>query len=183
VLLGTPSDARTAEVVGALSRDPFPALVIRSRPAIEAARADDPFAVGLVWGLVIGAIAGLLLSFVGVLLAVASDLRDERGELWELEAQGTTPRALLSLVVLRTVAMCAVGSLPGIVVGVGLGWFVASAVGVGGEGAVAVPPLVLVVPWVPVVGIVLALLVLIGVSVFVLARRHFSRASLGAGVR
>jgi hypothetical protein len=183
VLLGTPSDARTAEVVAALSRDPFPALVVRSRPAIEAARANDPFAVGLVWGLVIGAIAGLLLSFVGVLLAVASDLRDERGELWELEAQGTTPRALLSLVTLRTVAMCAVGSLPGILVGVGLGWFVASAVGVGGEGAVAVPPLVLVVPWMPVVGIAVALLGLIGVSVFVLARRHFSRASLGAGVR
>jgi hypothetical protein len=183
VLLGTPSDTRTAEVVAALARDPFPQLVVRSRPAIEEARANDPFAIGLVWGLAIGAIAGLLLSFVGVLLAAASELRDERGELWELEAQGMTPRALLSLVVLRSVAMCAVGSVTGILVGVGLGWFAASAVGVGGEGAVAVPPLVLIVPWLLVVGIALLLLGLIGGSVYALTRRHFGRESLGAGVR
>jgi hypothetical protein len=183
VLLGTPNDARTAEVVAALAQDPFPPLVVRSRPAIEEARANDPFAIGLVWGLAIGAIAGLLLSLVGVLLATSSELRDERGELWELEAQGTTPRALLSLVVLRTVAMCAFGSLTGIVVGVALGWFVASAVGVGGEGAVAVPPLVLMIPWVPVTGVAGALLVVIGVAVYLLGRRHFARASLGAGVR
>jgi hypothetical protein len=183
VLIGTPSDARTAEVVQALAQDPFPPLVVRSRPAIEEARTNDPFAIGLVWGLAIGAIAGLLLSLAGVLLAASSELRDERGELWELEAQGTTPRALLSLVVLRTVAMCAVGSITGILVGIGLGWFVASSVGVGGEGATAVPPLILVVPWLLVAGIAATLLVVIGAAVYVLARRHFRRASLGAGVR
>ena len=183
VLLGTPSDARTTEVVAALARDPFPSLVVHSRPAIEEARANDPFAIGLVWGLAIGAIAGLVLSLMGVLLATASELRDERGELWELEAQGTTPRALLSLVVLRTVAMCVFGSVTGIVAGIGLGWFVASSVGVGGEGQGAVPPLVLVIPWPIVVAIATALLVVIGAAVSVLGRRHFARASLGAGVR
>lgn len=183
VLLETPSDARTAEVVAALRRDPFPQLIVQSRPAIEETRANDPFAIGLVWGLAIGAIAGLVLSFIGVLLATSSELRDERGELWELEAQGTTPRALVSLVVLRTIAMCAVGSLTGILVGVGLGWFVASSVGVGGEGAVAVPPLVFVAPWGLVTVIALGLLAVIGVAVYLLTRRHFARESLGAGVR
>lgn len=183
VLLKTPSDARTAEVVAALGRDPFPQLIVQSRPAIETARANDPFAIGLVWGLAIGAIAGLLLSFVGVLLAASSELRDERGELWELEAQGTTPRALVSLVVLRTVGMCAIGSVTGILVGVGLGWFVASSIGVGGEGGVAVPPLVFVAPWALVVAIAAALLVVIGIAVYVLTRRHFAQASLGTDVR
>jgi hypothetical protein len=183
VLLGTPSNARTAEVVAALQRDPFPALVIASRPAIEDERANDPFAIGIVWGLAVGAIAGLLLSLLGVLLAAASELRDERGELWELEAQGTTPRSLLSLVVLRTVAMCTIGTLTGIVLGVALGWFVASAVGVGGEGRIPLPALVLVAPWEVIVGIAVALLLVIGIAVFALARRHFGRSSLGAGVR
>ncbi|MEA2674068.1 MAG: hypothetical protein QOI92_1260 [Chloroflexota bacterium] len=183
VLLGTPNDARTAEVVAALGRDPFPQLVVVSRPAVEEERANDPFAVGIVWGLAIGAIAGLLLSLLGVLLAAASELRDERGELWELEAQGTTPRALMSLVVLRTIAMCAIGTVTGIVLGVGLGWYVASAVGVGGEGGVPLPALVLVAPWDVIVGIAAALLLVIGVAVFALARRHFGRSSLGAGVR
>lgn len=84
---------------------------------------------------------------------------------------------------LRTVAMCAVGSVTGIVVGLGLGWFVASAVGVGGEGGVAIPPLLLVTPWAFILGIAAALLAVIGVAVYLLTRRHFARASLGAGVR
>ena len=183
VLLGTPSDARTAEVVTALGRDPFPPLVVVSRPATELERANDPFAIGIVWGLAIGAIAGLLLSLLGVLLAASSELRDERGELWELEAQGTTPRSLTSLVVLRTVAMCAVGTVTGIVLGVVLGWFVASAVGVGGEGSIPVPSLALVAPWDVIVLIAAALLLVIGLAVYALTRRHFGRSSLGAGVR
>src|SRR4030095_7437695 len=59
VLLGTPNDQRTAEVVAALGQDPFPSLLITSRPALEAARSNDPFALGIVWALAVGAIAGL----------------------------------------------------------------------------------------------------------------------------
>lgn len=183
VLLRTPSDARTAEVVEVLGRDPFPQLVVQSRPATEEERANDPFAIGLVWGLAIGAVAGLLLSLVGVLLATTAELRDERGELWELEAQGATPRALTWLVLLRTVAMSTFGSVTGIVVGVALGWFVASSVGVGGEGGVPVPPLVLVAPWPLAVGIALALLAVIALAVYALTRRHFGQRSLAADVR
>jgi hypothetical protein len=183
VLIGTPSDARTAEVVAALKSDRFPPLIIQSRPATEEARANDPFAVGIVWGLAVGAIAGLILSFVGVLLATAAELRDERGELWDLEAQGSTPRSLVGLVVLRTVAMCAIGGVTGIAVGVGLGWFVATSVGVAGEGAVPIPPLVLVAPWGLIVLIAAALLVVIGFAVWLMTQRHFSRSSLGAGDR
>jgi hypothetical protein len=183
VLIGTPSDERTAEVAAALGRGSFPPLLIQSRPASEEAGAADPFGLGIVWGLAVGAGAGLLLSVLGVLLAAAAELRDERGELYELESQGSTPRALTGLVVLRTVALCAVGTLTGIVVGVGLGWVVASSIGVGGEGATAVPALVLVAPWGPMVALAVALLVLLGVAVWILARRHFSQPSLGTGAR
>jgi hypothetical protein len=183
VLLGTPNDQRTAEVVAALGQDPFPSLLVASRPALEAERSNDPFALGIVWALAVGAIAGLLLSFVGVLLAMAADLRDERGELWELEAQGTTPRALTGLVVLRTIAMCLVGAVAGVAMGIGLGWFMAVSVGVGADAAVPIPPLALVAPWDVVLAIPAGLLLLIGVAVYTLARRHFASASLGTGVR
>jgi len=183
VLLGTPSDQRTNEVVAALGQDPFPSLVIASRPALEAERSNDPFALGIVWALAVGAVAGLLLSFVGVLLAMAADLRDERGELWELEAQGTTPRALTGLVVLRTVAMCLVGAVAGVAMGVSLGWFVAVSVGVGADAGVPIPPLALVAPWGVVLAIPGALLVVIAIAVYTLARRHFGQSSLGMGVR
>ena len=114
---------------------------------------------------------------------MAADLRDERGELWELEAQGTTPRALTFLVVLRTIAMCLVGAVAGVVMGVGLGWFMAASVGVGADASTPIPPLTLVAPWAIVIAIPLALLVLIAVSVYVLARRHFASQSLGMGAR
>jgi hypothetical protein len=42
---------------------------------------------------------------------------------------------------------------------------------------------VLVAPWDVIVGIAAALLLVIGVAVFALTRRHFGRSSLGAGVR
>jgi len=183
VLLGTPSDARTAEVVTALQQGLFPRLQIASRPEIEARRASDPFAIGVVWGLVVGAIAGLLLSIVGVLLATASELRDERGELWELEAQGTSPRALIRLVVIRTISMCAVGTVTGIGMGVALGWFVATSVGVGAEGGTPVPPLVLSAPWPLILAAAGLLLLVVAGLVLLLTRRHFSRSSLGTGVR
>jgi hypothetical protein len=183
LLLGTPSDARTAEVLTALQQGAYPRLVIASRPDIEAARANDPFAIGVVWGLVVGAIAGLLLSLLGVLLATASELRDERAELWELEAQGTTPRALVRLVVLRTLAMCLAGTLTGVAMGIALGWFVASSVGVGAEGSAPNPPLALVAPWAFIAATGAALLVVIGGAVYAITRRHFARSSLGAGVR
>lgn len=183
VLIGTPSDARTAEVVTGLQQGTFPRLLIASRPEVEAERANDPFAIGVVWGLVVGAIAGLVLSLVGVLLATASELRDERGELWELEAQGTAPRALIRLVVLRTLSMCALGTLTGVAMGVALGWFVAGSVGVGAEGSVPVPPLKLAAPWPLIAAAAAALLLVIGGTVYGLTRRHFARSSLGAGVR
>jgi hypothetical protein len=183
VLIGTPNDARTAEVVTALRQGLFPQLLIVSRPDIEATRTSDPFAIGVVWGLVVGAIAGLLLSLVGVLLATASELRDERGELWELEAQGTTPRSLVRLVVLRTIAMCAVGTVTGIAMGVALGWFVATSVGVGAEGSAPNPPLQLVAPWVFIGAAAVTMLLVIGGTVYAITRRHFGRSSLGAGVR
>jgi FtsX-like permease family len=183
VLVGTPSDVRTAEVVTALRQGLFPPLVMVSRAEVEAARTSDPFAIGVVWGLVVGAIAGLLLSIVGVLLATASELRDERGELWELEAQGTTPRALGRLVVGRTLSMCAVGTVAGVAMGVALGWFVATSVGVGADGSAPNPPLQLVAPWLLIALAAAALLLVVVVAVYALARRHFARTSLGAGVR
>ena len=85
---------------------------------------------------------------------------------------------------LRTIAMCAIGTVTGILVGVGLGWFVASSIGVGGEGATPVPPLVLVAPWLPDRWrSPAALLLLLGVAVLAAHATALRPASLGAGVR
>lgn len=185
ILLDTPSDAQANAAVQALGRDPFPvgSLVVQSRPAIETRLASDPFAIGIVWGLALGAIAGLLLSIAAVVMATDADLRDERGELWDLEALGAKPSSLVWLVVLRTIGLCALGTGVGIGIGTGLGWFAATSIAVGGEGGTPEPQLMLVFPWFLVALMSIGLLTLLSFAVLMLARRHFRRPSLGEASR
>jgi hypothetical protein len=173
VLIATPNDARTATVVRTLGGDPFPALVVQSRPAIEAAQATDPFAIGVVWALAVGALAGIILSLAGVLMGAAAELRQDGGELREIEELGGGPRSLRLLVILRTLLLCLLGAITGVVVGLGLGWVAAATISVTGDGSTPIPPLVLVVPWLAIIILSLSVLVAVGVGVALLARRRF----------
>ena len=50
-----------------------------------------------------------MLAAVGLLLTVVGDLRDESGELYDLEAQGATPRDLRRHVLLRAAIVAVLG--------------------------------------------------------------------------
>ena len=172
VLLATPNDARTASTVGRLSADPYPSLVIQSRPAIEAAKAQDPFAIGIVWALAVGALAGLILSVAGVLLGVSAELRDQRGELRELEELGVRPANLRMLVVLKASILALAGITCGAALGIGLGWLAAVTIAVSAEAGPSVIPLALVTPWSLILPICAGLLLVVAVGAAVLARRR-----------
>jgi hypothetical protein len=172
-LLRTPDDTRAAAVAQRLEQAPFPPLSIQARVAIEDARANDPFAIGVVWALFVGALAGLGLSLAGIVLAASARLRDDRGDLGELEEQGLAPAALESLTVLQTIVLAIAGILVGSVVGLGLGWLAAASLAVTPDGAPPIPPLVLVAPWLTIGGLAVAVLAVLAVAVLFLARRHF----------
>src|SRR5205823_3669162 len=144
-LIRTPDDATAFAAADALSKDPFPTLVIQSRPALQDAKANDPFAVGIVWGLAAGAIAGIVLSLAGVLMATMAELRDERGELWELEAAGLAPRRIIALLFVRTALLAVAGVVVGILIGIVVAWLAAQTIS-SASLAPPVPPLVLVAP-------------------------------------
>jgi len=182
ILVRAPSDEAANAAATALGKDPFPPVIVQSRPALEAARDDDPFAVGILWGLAAGAVAGIVLSLAGVLMAAAAELRDERGELWELEAEGLVPRRIARLLVLRTGLLAGSGAVLGIVIGIALAWLAAQTIS-SSTGADPVPPLVLVAPAIQIVGLAAAVLVAIGVAIVLLAARHFAAPSLGAEAR
>ena len=80
------------------ARPPFNVLSVESRDELERSLRDDPLARGTLLTLLAAALVALGLALVGVLLGVVSDVRDERGELDDLEAQGARP-ALLRRVV------------------------------------------------------------------------------------
>src|SRR5204862_261094 len=61
---------------------------------VEASLRDDPLARAVLWTLAGLALVGFALALAGLAVSVTTDLRDERGELFDLSAQGARPSAL-----------------------------------------------------------------------------------------
>ena len=144
--LGVPS--RSIEQASrALKNPPFSRLTITSRRSVEHALRDDPLARGMVLALAAGAAVALILAMAGLLLAVVSDLRDERGTLADLEAQGLPPGELRLHMRLRAAMLVAVGLVGGVGVGAALLVAVHDALLTAATIGDPVPPLKTAVPW------------------------------------
>ena len=63
------------------------------------------------------AVVALLLAALGLALTVLSDLRDDRGDLYDLEAQGAEPALLRRIIGLRALVVGVAGLLAGAVAG------------------------------------------------------------------
>ena len=83
-----PRPASGARVAAALRRAPFAQLGVASREAREHELRHDPIARGSLDALAALGLVALALALLGLLLVAVGDLRDERGELLDLEAQG-----------------------------------------------------------------------------------------------
>ncbi len=132
---------------GALEQPPFDDLAVASRSRLEATLRGDPLARGALLALEAGAVLALALGLAGLLLAVLSDLGDERAELVDLEAQGATPAALRQHLCLRAAVGCVLGLAAGVGVGAALSRIVVRLVALTANVAAPEPPLVLAVDW------------------------------------
>ena len=169
--------ARVETVRSALGQPPFRTATIRSRPGLEAAAAGDPFSSSILAAFAAAGAAGLLLAALGLALGALADVRDETGELRDLEAQGVGPRALRRQVGARTMLLAVGGTAAGLAMGLGLAAVVTGALGVGADGTVPVPPLVLDLPW---SGILVAAAVpLIAAAVLAGDRRRWRLPGIG----
>ena len=135
--------ADAAAVGGALARKPFDVLAVESRRALEADARRDPIAHGTLLTLAVAAAVALGLALAGMVLTVLGDLRDERGELFDLEAQGAAPSLLRRVVRLRALAVAVAGLVGGAVAGAALAAVVTDLVGLTARAASPEPPLVL----------------------------------------
>jgi hypothetical protein len=147
VWLGASSDARSAAVESALRRPPFERLAVQSRRALAAELESDPLARGSLAALAVAAAAAAALALVGLLLVIAGDLSDERGELFDLEAQGAGPAALRRHMRLRILALSAFGLFGGLVTGAVLSALVVDLVLLTANATAPEPPLLLTVDW------------------------------------
>jgi hypothetical protein len=126
---------------------PFDVLRVRTQRALAHRLESDPLARGSLLALGISALAGLGLALAGLLLVVITDLRDERGELFDLEAQGATPSSLRKHLRLRALIVILLGLTGGIATGAILGALVVSLVKVTANAGEPEPPLALSLDW------------------------------------
>jgi hypothetical protein len=170
---------RAHAVEHALATRPFDVLTVESRRALEADARRDPIAHGTLLALAIAAAVALGLALAGILLTVLGDLRDERGELFDLEAQGAAPRLLRRVVRLRALTVAAAGLVAGALAGIALAAVVTDLVGLTARATSPEPPLVLDVDAL-VIAAAVALYALGAVAlVFVATRRAFTAPSPG----
>lgn len=171
---------RSADAVDhLLSEAPLDVLAVSSRRALEADARRDPIAHGTLLALVVAALTALVLALAGILLTVLGDLRDQRGELFDLETQGAAPSLLRRIVRLRGLLVAGAGLAAGALTGVMLGAVVTDLVGLTARATAAAPPLVLDVDGV-VVAAAVALYAAVAAGLVVLAtRRAFREAAPG----
>jgi ABC-type lipoprotein release transport system permease subunit len=122
-------------------------LAHRSRTAVESTLRHEPIARGSLVTLGAAALAALVLAVAGLLLALVNDVRDERGELLDLEIQGATPAALRRHLRLRAALTTAAGLVGGVALGAVLSILVVDFVALTANAAVPEPPLRLYIDW------------------------------------
>jgi hypothetical protein len=147
VWIGAPTEERRRAVGTALRRRPYDLLSVTSRAGLERSLRHDPLARGALLTLLAGAAVALALALVGILLGVVSDLRDERGELLDLEAQGARPATLRRIVRLRSAVVALAGLAGGVAAGIILSRLVVDLVAVTANARAADLPLELALDW------------------------------------
>ena len=165
---------RADEADRALAAKPFDVLAIESRRALEADARRDPIAHGTLIALAVAAAVALLLALAGILLTVVGDLRDERGELFDLEAQGASPSLLRRIVRLRAASVAVAGLVAGALTGVALAAVVTDLVGLTARATAAEPPLVLAVDVVALLAAAAIYVVVAAALVLWVTRRAFT---------
>ena len=178
---GSPNEAwlaaragREHAVAAALRRPPFDALEVQAHDALLADLRSEPLARGTLLTLVAAALAALALALLGLLLVVVSDLRDERGELFDLEAQGAAPSTLRRHLRLRTSFVAAFGLVGGVATGAALAALVVALVTLTAAAGSAELPLLLGVDWPVVLLGLLAYFVVAALLVSAATQRAFS---------
>jgi ABC-type antimicrobial peptide transport system permease subunit len=160
--------------VGGAAPPHAPELAVASRADTLARLQSDPLARGALYTLAGTAAVALLLALVGLVLSVVGDVRDERGELFDLEAQGASPSTVRMHLRLRAGLVAVFGVAGGLVLGTILSTLVISLVSVTASAAEPEPPLRLALDWpllaAAAAGYVLAAVVLVGAATMLRGR-------------
>jgi hypothetical protein len=163
-------DGDPPRVAEALRRPPFDRLQVVTHAEVEHAIRAEPLARGTLWTLGIAAVAALALALAGLALVLVADLRDEAGDLFDLESQGAAPATLRRHLRLRAAAIAGAGLGGGIATGAILSALVVGLVTLTAAGIQTEPPLRLSADW-PLLAIGVAAVSAAGIAITALLTR------------
>jgi hypothetical protein len=164
---GTAPD--TAAAAAALSRQPGLARAVVDRAALGRELRQDPLGLAVIGALVIAFLAAAAFATVGFAVNATVSVRERLGELALLRALGVAPRQLLGLLAIEQAFLVGLGCVVGIVLGVLVARLVVPLLSLTAEATRAVPPVVLDVPWLAVLGLAAALALVLAAVVAGLA--------------
>jgi ABC-type antimicrobial peptide transport system permease subunit len=130
-----------SQVGRSLTRPPFSPLVVASRSELERTLASDPLARGVTLTLAAAALAAVALAVLALWLALAGELGDERGELFDLEAQGVGPETLQRQFRVRAAVLTATALAGGGALGMLLSKLIVALLKLSAAGTTPEPPL------------------------------------------
>ena len=157
----------------ALARPPFSSLVVASRGALQRELGGDRLAHATAVALLAGALVALALAAIGFWIGVLSELRDERSDFFDLEAQGLPPERLRAQLRVRALVVVGIALCFGVALGLVLARLVVSFVHVSASTALPEPPLRLDPAWPESLGVVVAIAVLALVVAEITSLRSF----------
>jgi hypothetical protein len=165
-----------------LHERPFDALRTLSHRELEARLREDPIARGSIAMLIATAAIALILATFGLLLGGLSEIRDERRELFDLEAQGLGPAKLRRQIHLRMMITAAFGLLFAAAAAAALSALVVRFVLLTASATEPEPPLRLWVSWSG-LGLALAPAVLLVTTLVLLTTARAFRSRTAVGTR
>jgi hypothetical protein len=166
-------------VDAALARSPFAGLAVTSRRELATEARRDPLARGIVYTLDAVAVVTAALALVGFVVALLSELRDERRDFFDLEAQGVGPATLIAHLRIRALALIAFGLAGGALLGVVLSRLVVSLVKLSAQTTAPEPPLAFSAGWTALLPLLAGLLALALLAAELSARTAFRSALPG----
>ncbi len=148
----------------ALRTGPWATLAVTTRAAVQDGLASDPIGRGARTLLAAVSLLALAIAALALVLLVVGERRDGAGELYAWEADGTRPRTLRRMLLVRLVAVAAIAVPVGVAAGLVLAKVGTDLVAVDAAGSTPTPPLAVTLGsvWTP-----LALLAGVGAGVLI----------------
>lgn len=128
----------------------------RSSEVLALQMQQDPLRVATQAALWLAIAAAALVAAIGFAVHSASTLASRRIELAQLRAIGLSRGRVVALIGAESLLLCALGVFFGLMVGLLLGWLAGPLIALSPDGAPAVPPVRVIVPWLQLVLLVLA---------------------------